>query len=84
MAFHIRDPETDATVRKLARKTGLTMTAAVRLAADEKLARIEQIEEQVDKRPFRERIRDILERIAARGKTGLKADKAFYDSLYED
>ncbi len=84
MAFHIRDPETDATVRKLARKTGLTMTAAVRLAADEKLARIEQIEEQVDKRPFRERIRDIQERVAARGKTGLKADKAFYDSLYED
>jgi antitoxin VapB len=85
MAFHIRDPETDASVRKLARKTGLSMTEAVRIAADEKLARIEQAEAQAaDQRPLRERVRDIHERVAARGRTGLKADKAFYDSLYED
>lgn len=84
MPFHIRDPETNRLVRELARKTGTTMTEAVRLAAADKLAVIAVAETARDKRPFRERIRDIQERVAARGKTGLKADKAFYDSLYED
>ncbi len=84
MPFHIRDPETDQVVRELARKTGLTMTDAVRIAASEKLARVEQDEAVKDKRAFRERIKDIQDRTASRGSTGLKADKAFYDSLYED
>lgn len=84
MPFHIRDPETDQVVRELARKTGLTMTDAVKVAVSEKLARVEHDEAGRDKRPFLERIKDIQDRIAARGSTGLKADKAFYDSLYED
>lgn len=81
MAFHIRDPETDRIVRDLAAKTGATLTGAVREAAAEKLARIERTQDRADKRPLREQIRDIQERVAARGKTGLKADKAFFDWL---
>lgn len=84
MAFHIRDPETDRIVRALAARTGVTLTDAVREAAAEKLARVERIEVQADQRPLRERIRDIQERVAARGKTGLKADKAFFDWLSGD
>jgi antitoxin VapB len=84
MAFHIRDPETDRIVRELAAKTGATLTDAVRQAAAEKLARVEQVEAHADLRPLRERIRDIQERVAAHGKTGLKADKAFFDWLSGD
>lgn len=84
MAFHIRDPETDRIVRDLAAKTGATLTDAVREAAAEKLARVERTQHRDDKRPLREQIRDIQERVAARGKTGLKADKAFFDRLSGD
>ena len=38
MAFHVRDPETDALVRELADKTKLGITEAVKLAATEALA----------------------------------------------
>ena len=84
MAFHIRDPETDRIVRDLAAKTGATLTDAVREAAAEKLARVERTQDRDDKRPLREQIRDIQERVAARGRTGLKADKAFFDRLSGD
>lgn len=83
MPFHIRDPETDRIVRDLAAKTGATLTDAVREAVAEKLARVERMEQPGDKRPMLERIRDIQERVA-RGKTGLKADKAFFDWLSGD
>jgi antitoxin VapB len=33
---------------------------------------------------LRERIKDIQDRVAARGKTGLKADKEFFDWLSGD
>ncbi len=81
MAFHVRDSETDLVVRKLARKTGLSMTDAIRIAASEKLATIEKAEAQRDDRPFLERIKDIQDRVASYPKTGKKADKAFYDWL---
>ncbi len=84
MAFHIRDPETDRIVRDLAAKTGASLTDAVREAAAEKLARVERTLQRADKRPLREQVRDIQERVAARGKTGLKADKAFFDWLSGD
>jgi antitoxin VapB len=81
VAFHVRDPETDATVRKLARKTGMTITDAIKTAAAEKLDRLERAEAAKDKRPFIDSIRDIQQEVAGFPKTGLKADKAFFDSL---
>ncbi|MCV9938909.1 type II toxin-antitoxin system VapB family antitoxin [Boseaceae bacterium BT-24-1] len=79
MAFHIRDPKTDKAVRLLASRKGVSMTEAVRQAVECELAKLEE-----DKRPMLERIRDIQERVAAYPKTGLKADKAFYDWLSGD
>lgn len=81
MAFHIRDPETDRIVRDLASKTGASLTEAVRVAAAEKLAKVEREAKSADKRPLREQVKDIQQRVAARGRTGLKADKAFFDWL---
>lgn len=74
MALHIRDPETDRLVRSLAELKKVGLTEAVRLAVESELKRI----------PLIDRIRPIQERIKARGSTGLKADKAFYDSLNDE
>jgi antitoxin VapB len=76
MGIFIKDEATDKAIRKLAKRDGKTLTAAVRDAVDKALA----VE---DKRPLRERIKHLQDRVAARGKTGLLADKAFYDSLEE-
>ncbi|MGE7472297.1 type II toxin-antitoxin system VapB family antitoxin [Bosea sp. NPDC003192] len=79
MAFHIRDPRTDKAVRQLAARKGVSMTEAVREAVESELSKLDE-----DKRPMLERIRDIQERVAAYPKTGLQADKAFYDWLSGD
>lgn len=40
MALNIKDPETEAIVRELAEATGESITRAVQIAADERLARV--------------------------------------------
>ncbi|AMJ63071.1 type II toxin-antitoxin system VapB family antitoxin [Bosea sp. PAMC 26642] len=79
MAFHIRDDRTDRVVRQLATRRKLSITETVRLAAENELNR-----DSVDDEAFMARIRDIQRQAAAYPKTGLKADKAFYDELSGD
>lgn len=74
MSFHVRDPKTDALVRELARKRGVGLTEAIRDAVDAELRRDLEGE-------FMARVRRIQARVAARGRTGLVADKAFFDDL---
>ena len=71
MVLHIRDEETERLVRSLSSLKKVGLTEAVRFAVENELQRI----------PLRERIRPIQDRIAAMPKTGLKADKAFFDEL---
>jgi antitoxin VapB len=78
MAFHIRDPHTDAAVRELARKRNIGLTEAVKLAVEAELQREEAA------KPMLERIREIQAEIARAPRTGLKADKAFFDELSGD
>ncbi len=78
MAFHIKDKETDRLVRELARRRGVGLTEAVREAV------LHEIEREEQKPSLWERTADIRARIQAYPDTGLKADKAFMDSLYED
>lgn len=75
MAFHVRDKETDALVRELARRKQVGLTEAVRVAVREELGRM------ADGRPLRQRLRAIAKEIAAYPDTGAKADKAFFDEL---
>ena len=80
MAFHVRNPETDALARRLAvlKKTGLT--EAVHIALARELEREQAIPSLVDL--GLKFCRDLRERShPARGKP---ADKSFRDSLYED
>jgi antitoxin VapB len=76
MAFHIRDPETDRLARELAQLQGDGITNAVKSALETKLA------EERRKVPLLERIKDITDEIAAAPKTGLKADKAWFDEMW--
>jgi antitoxin VapB len=78
MPFHVRDPETDALVRDLARKRNIGLTEAVKLAVNNELARGEP------RQPMIERIREIQQEIARAPRTGLHADKAFFDELSGD
>lgn len=62
-------------MRKLAASRGLGLTEAIDLAVENELKKDTDI---------REKVRVLQERIAAYPKTGLKADKAFYDSLNDE
>ena len=69
MAFHVRDPETDALVRRLAKEAGVGLTEAVKIAVRETLeARKKAV-------PLAERLRPIQERIAKLRKFQEKAKK---------
>jgi antitoxin VapB len=79
MSFHVRDPETDALLRSYAEEKRVGIDDAIKLAvtrareADEaakaeKLAKVDAILAEVDSWP----------------RTGLKADKAFFDDLNDD
>ena len=76
MALHIRDERTDALVRELASRKGVGLTEAVREAVRNELAREKR------KSPLIERLKPLFDEIDALPKTGLPADKAFYDSLW--
>jgi antitoxin VapB len=76
MAFHIRDPETDRLARELAQIQGEGITEAVKSALQAKLV------DERRKIPLMERIKDITDEIAAAPKTGLKADKAYFDEMW--
>ncbi len=78
MAFHVRDPETDALVRRLARQKGVGLTEAIKVAVREKIERDRKA------KPMLERIRAIQDEVASWPETGLKADKAFFDELSGD
>jgi len=75
MPFHVRDPETDTLVRELARKRGVGLTEAIKQAVGAELARSEAEPD------FVSQVRRIQARLAERGRTGLRADKAFFDDL---
>ena len=78
MAPHTRDEETDRLVRTLADRKGIALTEAVKLAVRNALRKTEETPS------LWERLQPLQDRVAARGSTGLEADKAFYDSLNDE
>lgn len=79
MPLNIRHEEVDRLAEELASRARVSKTEAVRIALTNELKRRD---ESLD--DLLARIKPIQDRIADYPKTGLKADKAFYDSLYED
>ena len=79
MAIHLREPEADLAVRRLAARLGVSLTDAIRISATNELARTE-----VKKLPLAVRLGRIQTRVAAYKPTGQRADKAFFDELSGD
>ncbi len=77
MGIFIKDPRTEEAIRKLAELEGTTLTEAVRSAVLQKLSAAEPRDEDA-------LLAELHRKVKSYPDTGLKADKAFYDSLYED
>jgi len=75
MAYNIKDPETDRIIRALAKLKRKSIVDSIREACEAELKR------EREKIPLWERLRPLVERVARTPKTGLKADKAFFDEL---
>jgi len=78
MPLNIRSEAVNQLAEKLAARKGMNKTAAVKLALENELRRLEAAV------PLRERLRPLQDRVLARPATGLAADKAFYDALSGD
>lgn len=79
MPLNIRSEDVNRLAEQLAARACVTKTEAVRRALTNELKRHEESLAE-----FLARIKPIQDRVASHPDTGLKADKAFYDSLYED
>ncbi len=79
MAIHVRDPLVDEKVRRFASSRGLGITEAISVAIDE----AERVRQEAIQRKF-EALQAISNRQARIPKTGLQADKAFFDSLNDE
>ncbi len=79
MPLNIRSEEVNQLAEKLASRAGVSKTEAVRIALTNELER-----QNRDSDAFMERIKQIQDKLATYPSTGLKADKAFYDSLNDE
>jgi len=78
MTFYVKDPATDKAVRRLAKLKGKTLTETIREAVENEHKR------ERDKRSLDERLEELAQRYAKFPKSGLEADKAFFDELSGD
>ena len=76
MTIYVKDAMTDSAVRKLAKLRGVSLTAAIHDAVEAQLEATKQ-----NKQSLWDRTKDLRDIIASHPKTGLAADKAFYDDL---
>jgi antitoxin VapB len=80
MAFHIRNPATDALARKVAAMKKVGLTEAVHSALAHELARVREKPSEIE--AWIEFARDF--RAKGSPEKALPVDKDFIDSLYED
>jgi antitoxin VapB len=77
-SLYVKDEEANALAMLLAQRRGISKTAAVKQALKHELER------DTASLPLRERLRIWREEHPLGEPTGLKADKAFYDSLNDE
>lgn len=80
MVFYIKDPATDRVVRRLSKVIGKSMTEAVKEAVEEKLAKVEG----QGARGVAEKLDELTARFARIRKSGKRADKPFFDEMWEN
>ena len=75
MPLNIRSEAVNQLAERLAVRTRMNKTDAVRIALEHELQRLDEAV------PLRERLRPLQDRVMSRPPTGLEADKSFYDEL---
>ena len=75
MPLNIRSEIVNQLAERLAARRQVSKTAAVRIALQNELRRLDEAV------PLRDRVRLLQERVLRRPATGMEADKAFYDEL---
>ena len=78
MPLNIRSEVVNQLAERLAARTQVNKTNAVRIALENELRRLDEAV------PLRDRLRPLQKRVLSRPATGLEADKAFYDELSGD
>ncbi|KST58279.1 type II toxin-antitoxin system VapB family antitoxin [Methylobacterium sp. J-048] len=78
MPLNIRSEEVNQLAETLASRAGVSKTEAVRIALKNEIARRSR------RVPLAERLKPLLDKMDAVPRTGLEADKAFYDSLNDE
>jgi antitoxin VapB len=81
MTIYLKDEATSRAVRKLAKLRGTTLTDAVRSAVTEALV---QEGEANRRQKVRNDLKALQDKFAKHTKSGLEADKAFFDDLSGD
>jgi len=76
--LNIRSEEVNQLAETLASRAGVSKTEAVRIALKNEIARRSR------RVPLAERVKPLLDKMDAVPRTGLEADKAFYDSLNDE
>lgn len=83
MALHIRSSSVDRLARKVAKKTGETLTAAIENALAERLERLEGIERNDDEALLRD-LRAITRRVSPALRKSKKTSRELIDELYDE
>ncbi|MDP4025826.1 type II toxin-antitoxin system VapB family antitoxin [Methylobacterium sp. NEAU 140] len=78
MPLNIRSEAVNELAGRLASQLGVSKTEAVRIAL------VQEIDRRDKAVPLVERLKPLLDEIDAVPRTGLAADKAFYDSLNDE
>ncbi len=78
MPLNIRSEAVNQLADQLAARKRVSKTEAVRLALENELRRLDET------LPLIERLKPLQDRVASWSKTGLEADKAFYDWLNDE
>ena len=78
MAFYVKDPATDKAVRRLAKIKGKTLTDTIREAVEKEYANTKA------SKSVAEKLDALAERFSKLPRSGLEADKAFFDDLSGD
>ena len=83
MAINVKDPKTDALVRRLAEMRGIGITEAIREAVEETLA-AEKAAAQQPVEALRRKLQPLFDEMEAYRLDGAPIDKKFFDEMWDE
>jgi antitoxin VapB len=83
MALHIKSEQVDLLARKVAKKTGETITEAISVALAERLARLQNQTRDNEEELLRD-VRAITARVSSKFRNDKRTARELIDALYDD